>query len=257
MDYRPIYNQVTSSYYQEEQAVRYCQCDYNHRLKLSELFQMFSDLAVTAFAFRGMDTQFLLGRQMVFVISRMAVGIRRMPREGEKLCLSTWEQEVQRAQFLRNFQVWDQAGDLLMEARSGWALVNPFTRAIMRPQEFDEALPGRLLPMPEEDCGAPAFLRLRLKETDPDTEPAGERKAVYSDIDGNGHVDNARYLDMAMDVLPQGMTAREPAEVQVLFSRETMPGETLSLFRKVGEDGADVKGIIGGKDSFCCRIRFR
>ena len=127
----------------------------------------------------------------------------------------------------------------------------------MRPQEFDETLPGRLLPMPEEDCGAPAFLRLRLKETDPDTEPAGERRAVYSDIDGNGHVDNARYLDMAMDVLPQGMTAREPAEVQVLFSRETMPGETLSLFRKVGEDGADVKGMIGGKDSFCCRIRFR
>ena len=154
MDFKPIGNRTDSSFYQEETAVRFCQCDFSHRLKLSELFRLFSDLAVSAFAFRGMDTRFLLEHQMVFLISRMAVGIRRMPLEGETLRLSTWEQEAQRAQFLRNFQVWSGTGELLCEARSGWAMVNPFTRAIMRPQAFMDALPGRLLPMPEEDCGA-------------------------------------------------------------------------------------------------------
>ena len=110
MDFKPIGNRTDSSFYQEETAVRFCQCDFSHRLKLSELFRLFSDLAVSAFAFRGMDTRFLLEHQMVFLISRMAVGIRRMPLEGEILRLSTWEHEVQRAQFLRNFQVWSGTG---------------------------------------------------------------------------------------------------------------------------------------------------
>ena len=83
MDFKPIGNRTDSSFYQEETAVRFCQCDFSHRLKLSELFRLFSDLAVSAFAFRGMDTRFLLEHQMVFLISRMAVGIRRMPLEGE------------------------------------------------------------------------------------------------------------------------------------------------------------------------------
>ena len=110
MDFKPIGNRTDSSFYQEETAVRFCQCDFSHRLKLSELFRLFSDLAVSAFAFRGMDTRFLLEHQMVFLISRMAVGIRRMPLEGETIRLSTWEHEVQRAQFLRNFQVWSGTG---------------------------------------------------------------------------------------------------------------------------------------------------
>ena len=70
-------------------------------------------------------------------------------------------------------------------------------------------------------------------------------------------MDNARYLDMAMDLLPAEMTAREPAEVQVLFSRETLPGETLRLYRLLQADEADIKGENGGKDSFGCSIRFR
>ena len=111
--------------------------------------------------------------------------------------------------------------------------------------------------MPEEDCGAPEFKRLRLKPGEGGAEYAGDRTAVYSDIDGNGHVDNARYLDMAMDLLPAEMTAREPAEVQVLFSRETLPGETLRLYRLLQADEADIKGENGGKDSFGCSIRFR
>lgn len=257
MDFKPIDNRTDSSFYQEEMAVRFCQCDLHRRMKLSELFRIFSDLAVSAFAFRGMDTRFLWEHQMVFLISRMAVKVNRMPREGETIRAATWEQEVQRAQFLRNFQIWSGSGELLCEARSGWVLVNPFTRAIMRPQAFMDALPGKLLPMPEEDCGAPDFQRMRLKPGQDGVEDAGDRKAVYSDFDGNGHVDNARYLDMAMDILPEGLVAREPAEVQVLFSRETLPGETLRLYRLLRADEADIKGENDGKDSFVCSIRFQ
>ena len=138
-------------------------------------------------------------------------------------------------------------------------MVNPFTRAIMRPQAFMDALPGRLLPMPEEDCGAPEFKRLRLKPGEGGAEYAGDRTAVYSDIDGNGHVDQRPPTSIsAMDLLPAEMAAREPAEVQVLSAGETLPGGNPPPLPPASQARrADIKGENGGKDSFGCSIRFR
>ena len=227
MDFKPIGNRTDSSFYQEETAVRFCQCDFSHRLKLSELFRLFSDLAVSAFAFRGMDTRFLLEHQMVFLISRMAVGIRRMPLEGETIRLATWEHEVQRA------AVPPQLPGL--ERDGGTALRSAFRLGHGQPLHPGDHAAAGVYGRPARGgccrCRKKTAARRNLNACGLNRAKAGQntrgdRTAVYSDIDGNGHVDNARYLDMAMDLLPAEMAAREPAEVQVLFSRETLPGET-------------------------------
>ena len=227
MEFTPINNRKDSSFYQEEMEIRFCQCDASHRLKVSELFRIMTNLADMAFEFRGMDHQFLMKRRMVFLITRVSVNIHRMPLQIEKIRAATWEQSVDRAQ-------------------------------------FDEAFPGFLHPQPENLSGAPAFARLRLKETEEGTESCPPRRIVYSDIDGNGHVDNARYIEMAFDVLPESLTGKSPREVQIVFSREAMPGETLSLYRKIdGEKAlttalttALIKGAADGKDSFLCEVTF-
>ena len=264
MEFTPINNRKDSSFYQEEMEIRFCQCDASHRLKVSELFRIMTNLADMAFEFRGMDHQFLMKRRMVFLITRVSVNIHRMPLQIEKIRAATWEQSVDRAQFIRNFAVWSETGELLVEASSGWVLVDPVLRSILRPAQFDEAFPGFLHPQPENLSGAPAFARLRLKETAEGVESCPPRRIVYSDIDGNGHVDNARYIEMAFDVLPESLTGKSPREVQIVFSREAMPGETLSLYRKIdGEKAltkaltkALIKGAADGKDSFLCEVTF-
>ncbi len=257
MKYTPtINNRTEEGLYQEEMEVKFCQCDASHRLKLSELFRILTDMADSAFAFRGMDHQFLMENRMVFLITRFSVQVLRMPVQTERIRVATWEQQIERAQFIRNFCVWDKNGNPLIEASSGWILVDPVDRSILRPVQFEEHFPGSLRPQPEEKSGAPDFVRLRLRDSDEGVLRGEDRKIVYSDIDGNGHVDNARYIDMAMDILPEQLTSLPPETVQVAFNREAMLGETLQLFWKQDGRKVTVKGMAEGKDSFICMIDF-
>lgn len=257
MKYRPmIENKTEEGFYQEEMEVKFCQCDASHRLKLSELFRILTDIADTAFAFRGMDHQFLMENRMVFLITRFSVQVKRMPVQTERIRVATWEQQIERAQFIRNFCVWDTQGNVLIEVSSGWILVDPVDRSILRPGQFEERFPGSLRPMPEEKSGAPDFVRLRMRESDEGVLQGEDRKIVYSDIDGNGHVDNARYIDMAMDILPERLSSLSPEYVQVAFNREAMLGESLQMFWKENHGKVTVKGMAEGKDSFICMIDF-
>ena len=139
MEFTPIDNRKDSSFYQEEMEIRFCQCDASHRLKISELFRIMTNLADMAFEFRGLDHQFLMEKRMAFLITRVSVKIHRMPLQIEKIRAATWEQSIDRAQFIRNFAVWSETGELLAEASSGWVLVDPVLRSILRPAQFDEA----------------------------------------------------------------------------------------------------------------------
>ena len=49
MEFTPINNRKDSSFYQEEMEIRFCQCDASHRLKVSELFRIMTNLADMAF----------------------------------------------------------------------------------------------------------------------------------------------------------------------------------------------------------------
>ncbi len=257
MKYRPVIeNRTEEGFYQEEMEVKFCQCDASHRLKLSELFRILTDIADTAFAFRGMDHQFLMENRMVFLITRFSVQVSRIPVQTEQIRVATWEQQIERAQFIRNFCVWDTQGNVLIEVSSGWILVDPVDRSILRPDQFEERFSGSLRPMPEEKSGAPDFVRLRLRESDEGVLRGEDRKIVYSDIDGNGHVDNARYIDMAMDILPERLSSLPPEYVQVAFNREAMLGESLQMFWKEDGGKVTVKGMAEGKDSFICMIGF-
>ena len=104
MRYTPVIeNRTEQGLYQEEMEIKFCQCDASHRLKLSELFRILTDMADSAFAFRGMDHQFLMENRMVFLITRFSVLVNRMPVQTERVRVATWEQQIERAQFIRNF----------------------------------------------------------------------------------------------------------------------------------------------------------
>lgn len=253
MKFGKIENRTDSSFYQEQMEVRFCHCDPSHRMKMSELFRVMTNMADMAFEFRGMDHQYLMEREVVFLISQVSVLVHRMPVQTDVIQVATWEEKTERARFLRNFCVWDaKTGETMVEASSSWMMVNPVNRTILRPAQFM----GTLYPMPEETSGAPAFVRLRLSETDKGVQKAGERKIVYSDLDGNGHVDNARYIEMAADVLSEKMVESPLKTLQVVFNKETMLGDTMELYSRETPGGTFVKGATDGKDNFICMLTF-
>ncbi len=254
MKFMPIDNRTDSSLYQEQMEVRFCHCDPSHRMKMSELCRVMTNMADMAFEFRGMDHQFLMEKELVFLISQVSVQVIRMPEQTDLIQIATWEERIERAKFIRNFCVWNvKTGEVMIEASSTWMLVNPVTRSILRPAQFG----GSLFPMPEETSAAPAFKRLKMPETEEGVVSAGARKIVYSDLDGNGHVDNTRYIEMTADVLSERMLEAPIDTLQVVFNKETMLGDCMELFVRETADGAAVKGMTDGKDNFICAVTFK
>ncbi|MBR6790125.1 MAG: hypothetical protein IKM31_04585 [Oscillospiraceae bacterium] len=235
-------------------VVLFSQCDPAHRLKMSELFMIMTNMADNAFAYRGMTHQQLVEEmQAAFLLSQVSVQVYKMPIQNEILRVATWEGSCERARFLRNFCIWNkETGELLVEAASSWMLVNPYTRQILRPSSFA----GQMFPIPEEKSGAPEFKRIRMKEEDEGVRMVGMRPVLYSDLDGNGHVDNARYIEMAADILSDRMIKEVPKTLQVQFAKEAVFGETMAMYRLDNGNEAVVKGSMDGKDNFICAIEF-
>ncbi len=241
---------VKTSFYQKEVEIGFCDCDPQHRVKPSVLCRIMADLAGVAFAARGMDHAMLWQKGYVFLLSRVSIRVARMPKADEIVTASTWERAIQRAEYLRDFEFHDQSGALLASGTTSWILVNPFIRQILRPSEFD----GELLPMPEKQADAPPCARLRLRAEE--AEEIDSRKIYYSLLDGNGHVYNAVYADLAVDALPYQLCGKPLLEMQLNFCQEAKLGDELQMFRQLdGQAGtALVKGIVHGKDCFLCRV---
>jgi len=56
----------------------------------------------------------------------------------------------------------------------------------------------------------------------------------YSDIDSNGHVNNVKYMEMAIDTLPRSiLNEYKLFNIKVLFKKETTDGDTLHISSEV------------------------
>lgn len=240
-----------TSFYEIEADIRFCDCDLHQKIKASAICEFMSDLAGVAFGSRGMDHRYLWDRGFVFLLSRVSVRILRSPLPEEKIRIATWEREAVRAEYLRDFEFRSMKGELLIAGTTAWILVDPNTRQILRPSEFTA---GEMLPVAGKKADVKPCARLRLK--DEDAESVDVRKIYYSHLDGNGHVHNTIYADLAADALPAELIERSLTEFQVNFSREALLGDEIRISRRIEDGEALVKGNVNGKDCFVCRMAF-
>ena len=74
---------------------------------------------------------------------------------------------------------------------------------------------------------------------------------VYTDLDANGHVNNARYADWLCNSLGTDMMIRnEFASVIINFNSEIRPDDTVSLRRTLKGDEFTLNGECGSRKAF-------
>lgn len=238
----------------EDKVLHFYDCDCQKRAKLSTVMKYIADIAGTDYIKKGYGHQYLWDNGMVFLLSRVNIRFRRMPVAYETVTVSTWEQGKKAAQFLRHFEIFDASGQKIVSAATAWLLVHPESRRILRPEAFRGIMPMRTDKLP--DCEMPGKLRAPTGGV-----PAPNRVIRYSDLDGNGHVYNAVYGDIACDVLPERVLARPVAGFQINYQTEAVLGEELAL--SVADDPTDPNSYyVEGKNAaggncFICKYTVR
>jgi acyl-ACP thioesterase len=237
--------------WKETYAVGFTAVDESGALTLAAAFDYFQEAAIRHAENLGVGRVPLAALGQGWVLSRLSVAMRRRPRETEPVTVRTWPRGWERLFAIRDFDIRDEAGTPLVVARSCWLIVDLEKRRPLRPRTAMEKLPLNqgLDALPEGGKGleAPAAM-----------EKAAERTAAYSDIDFNGHMNNARYVQWIQDIVePGALAGAETMGLDINYLREVKAGETLELWKAPcpGGGGLAVEGRREGRAAFRAELR--
>jgi len=197
------------------------------RLKCSYLLSLCQEVAGDHSALLGTD---YASTQLYWVVTRQKVQITRLPGAGEEILLQTWPMPTTRVAYPRSTIAYDAKGRELFRAISLWVLMDPGSRAMILPGKSGVTVNGMLRGSELTVPGSlvPGTMKNR-----------SQRTVRYTELDSNGHMNNARYLDWLDDLLSAEFHARHiPAEFTVCYLSEARENETLDLHWEVTpEDG--------------------
>ncbi len=196
------------------------------RLKCSYLLSLAQEVAGDHSALMGTDYH---STKLYWVITRQKVQITRLPVAGEEITLETWPMPTTRVAYPRSTIARDAGGEEVFRSISLWVLMDPASRAMILPGKSGVTVDGLLR---GSELAVPGSLV-------PKTFANVKTRAVcYTDLDTNGHMNNARYLDWMEDLLPTAFHKTHiPREFTVCYQSEATEGENLELRWEVSPEG--------------------
>ena len=240
--------------YKKNYLIPISDVDFQKRLKPSSLLNYFQDTA--SFSVEHLDISVgQLGKNfgMAWVLTRIRLELAGLPMLNEEITIETWPQEIRKWELQRDFLIRGGSGEIIGRAISSWMVIDVDSRELkrtdalgidFRPPGLESVIPGRLSKLGPLASPTRAY----------------QKFVGYSDIDLNGHINNARYLDYALDCFSLDLHARyEIRSIEINYLLEAFPGDILLLDKDTSAAGERRILIEGcresdGKTIFRCLI---
>lgn len=180
--------------YTLETKVRYSECSESGQAGLADVFNYMQDACTFQAEELGVGVSYMQTHQWAWILNSLQADIRRYPKFGEKIKISTWPYDFHGFYGYRNFKIEDEAGSLLVCANSVWVFLD-LKRG--RPAKIDEQAASaytlhKPLDMQYEGRRIPSF------------EPQGFLDPVRVPryfMDTNHHMNHAKYILLAQECL--------------------------------------------------------
>ena len=229
---KPEAKEAPKAVYRIERYITDTDADLARRQKLSSMFCMFQDISALHAANLGASVAWLKDvHNVAWILMRVRLEIDKYPVLAQDVYVESWPQETRALYERDNVIRCRESGETLVRAASTWIIMNLDTREIKRDQFFTyqgvEIKKERAI-----DGGV-----RRLKPS-PGAELIYEKEIKFSDVDYNGHVNNAKYVDYIMDSFSFAEhRAREVKAIEMHYINEIGPGDVLQIRRKEVGDG--------------------
>ena len=197
--------------------------DKSFKLKVPAIFRFFQDVALLATEESKVDSISLSKKNIDWVIMRMTVEIKRLPRCDEEITVSTYPGKDMAMLYPRYFFICDASGEVIVNASSIWALIDNVSRKVIVDRDVIEKLPPETsdhqLPLPEK-IAIPEDRRFIEKRT-----------IHYSDLDFNSHMNNVRYVELLMDTHDSEFyDTHRLSSITLNYMRELKEKEAIEVF---------------------------
>lgn len=222
--------------YTFESRIRYSETDSKQLLSLPGIIDYFQDCSTFHSEALGLGISYLTSIEKVWVLNSWQLTINRRPAVGEHILVDTWPYAFRSFFGYRNFRLREaKTGKILAAANSLWILLDIATKHPAKPTK--EMLQGYELeeryPMEE------ASRKIKLSDNLTSRLPF---PVLKNHLDSNGHVNNCQYIRMAMEYLPETVSA---AGLRAEYRTAAHPGDTIYPYTSF----ADNKLIVNLADS--------
>ena len=147
----------------------------------------------------------------------------RRPKYAEKIKIKTWSKGVIKIYTYRDFEIYDEQGNLIIKASSKWVLLDIEKGKIVR-------IEPQLIEKYEPELNREVF---EIGEFDKVREPHEYQfEKIYTvrraDIDVNNHMHNLNYIELANEVLPEDVYKGALFnDVRITYKKEIKLGDTV------------------------------
>ncbi len=241
-----------------ETKILFGQCGADRCLHLTEIMEYCADYVIDLYARQGYDRQKMNDMGYVQMVSRTSIHIDRMPCENEFMTVKVREEKPEGFQLMRHYEFISEKGDRLIEGKSLWVILEPETHSVVAPGKFQCLSKSEVQTEFEKKPG-----KIKVPEN---LEFLGDQKILLSHLDPNGHLTNAKYINFAIDFLPDEYQHKEITDFRLNFCREIKKGEVMHVYgffddenRKIVVAGKRDVPESGGKmeSSFECELFYR
>lgn len=229
--------------------------DAKWHLKPTSFMNMAQEAAGNHAVLLGFGYDDLIATNTAWIISRMHIKFLDVPKWRENITLTTWHKGLDRLFYLRDFLLTDDQGRERIKATTSWLVLNLDTRRLVRDPDLTEdgtVCKDNVLETPAPKVVMPKDVEAVL---------VLDHVVSYSDVDMNGHANNAMYMQWAMDAVDYEIASqRNVKEFIINFNHETKPMDHVLIYKAIveSEDGRHVfvEGKVDEKSAFCVEIVF-
>lgn len=221
--------------YSFNSRVRYSECDGNANMTVSSLVNYLQDTSTFHSEALKVGIEYLEDKHVAWLLSYWHIHIERYPKFGEEICISTWPYEFTKYTAYRNFTIKDKEGQVLAYANSVWVFVDMNKGRLKKIDEGQKELYSvePVYPMEVTSRKISLPLELRQKQT---------FKVQRFCIDSNQHVNNEKYIMMAMEYLPENAMIKG---VRVEYKNAAVLGDCIHPY--VGAMGNKMIVLLGNE----------
>ena len=222
-------------------------CDYLSKLKMSQLFSIMQDGATESAKLANMGRETMILDNRTFVLSRMSVEVKKMPKLYETIELVTWPKGRIKMFYLRDY-MFNLNEENIINASAVWAIIDLKSRKLV----IDKRGVGEY--KKEEVKNALYYIPSKIRNKD-NMVLVNEVNASYSLTDPNGHINNTRYIEWIYDVLPKEILQVDyPYRMDINYINEVYYKDKVNIFYSSNDKGIIVEGRVMEKVCFLAKF---
>lgn len=212
--------------YEMTVRVRFSDIGRNGKLRLYELPKLFQDCSIEHSEAVGVGIPYLSPRHLAWLLTSWQIEIERLPEYDERLTVQTWPYEFKSAFGYRNYRMLDEGNHVIANGQALWLHT-----------DIEEMKPARVSEEEAMSYGMEPKLDMEYlsrKIALPNEMEAADRLTVtahYADM--YQHLNNAMYVDLASDYLPQEAVVKR---IRVDYRKQLKVGDITVIKKKIEDE---------------------